>query len=90
VRLQASSSTELPSGPASEKPGVEDGYPNRLWECTVCGFVYSERLGLPDEGIPPGTAWADISDDWVCPDCGTSKADFHMVEISVANTSVQA
>jgi fatty acid desaturase len=41
-----------------------------------------ERLGLPDEGIAPGTAWEDIPGDWNCPDCGTSKADFQMVELT--------
>ncbi|MSQ99618.1 MAG: rubredoxin, partial [Xanthomonadales bacterium] len=55
---------------------MDEASPDRLWACTVCGFVYSERLGLPDEGILPGTAWEDISDDWICPDCGTCKADF--------------
>jgi rubredoxin len=68
---------------------VDESGPDRLWECTVCGFVYSERLGLPGEGIPPGTAWQDISDDWVCPDCGTRKADFAMVEIPIAKKFIQ-
>jgi rubredoxin len=36
---------------------------------------------LPDEGIAPGTAWEDIPADWVCPDCGVTKADFEMVEV---------
>lgn len=50
--------------------------------CSHCGFVYSEADGLPDEGIPPGTKWADIPDDWMCPDCGTTKADFDMLLMS--------
>lgn len=53
---------------------------NRVWRCTVCGFEYLESKGLPEEGIPPGTAWDAIPAHWVCPDCGMSKADFHMVE----------
>jgi rubredoxin len=53
----------------------------KKWECVVCGFIYDEAAGLPDEGIAPGTAWADIPDDWECPDCGVSKSDFEMVEI---------
>ncbi|WP_408056114.1 rubredoxin [Streptomyces ureilyticus] len=48
----------------------------RAWMCLICGWVYYEDLGLPEEGIPPGTAWEDIPDDWSCPDCGVSKADF--------------
>ncbi|MBF0382106.1 MAG: rubredoxin [Magnetococcales bacterium] len=46
------------------------------WQCIVCDFIYNQELGLPDEGIPPGTPWDEIPDDWVCPDCGASKLDF--------------
>lgn len=53
----------------------------RKWECVVCGFIYDEAEGLPEEGIPAGTAWDDVPEDWVCPDCGVSKDDFEMVEI---------
>ena len=42
----------------------------RTWMCVVCGFIYDEAEGLPEEGIAPGTRWEDIPDDWVCPDCG--------------------
>lgn len=51
----------------------------RKWQCVVCGFVYDEALGLPDDGIAPGTAWQDIPAEWECPDCGVAKADFEMV-----------
>lgn len=46
------------------------------WMCGPCGFVYDEALGMPDEGIAPGTPFADVPDDWGCPDCGVSKDDF--------------
>lgn len=52
----------------------------KKWKCIVCGFVYDEAKGLPDEGIAPGTRWQDIPEDWACPDCGTLKSDFEMVE----------
>jgi len=48
--------------------------------CIVCGFVYSEETGRPEEGIAPGTKWADVPEDWACPDCGVAKADFEVVE----------
>lgn len=48
--------------------------------CVVCGFVYEEAAGMPEHGIAPGTAWADVPEDWMCPDCGVSKLDFEMVE----------
>lgn len=53
----------------------------RKYECIVCGFIYDEAAGLPDEGIPPGTRWDDIPDDWLCPDCGVGKEDFDMIEV---------
>ncbi|MEU9025382.1 rubredoxin [Actinomadura sp. NPDC048394] len=56
----------------------------RVWECVVCGFVYDEAQGWPEEDIAPGTRWQDIPDDWSCPECGAAKADFQMIEISRA------
>jgi|TARA_B110000285_G_scaffold39674_1_gene43240 rubredoxin len=53
----------------------------RKWQCLVCSFVYEEALGLPDDGIAPGTSWDDIPDDWMCPECGVGKEDFDMVEL---------
>ena len=47
----------------------------------VCGFIYDEELGLPEEGIAPGTRWDKIPEDWSCPDCGVSKEDFEMIEL---------
>lgn len=53
----------------------------KRWQCLLCGFVYDEEQGLPHEGISAGTRWEDVPEDWICPDCGASKEDFHMVEI---------
>ena len=50
------------------------------WVCVVCGFIYDEAEGLPSEGIAPGTRWAEIPEDWQCPECGVSKADFEMAQ----------
>ncbi len=52
--------------------------PHRRWMCLVCGFVYDEAEGLPEDGIAPGTRWQDIPEDWSCPECGVGKADFQM------------
>ena len=49
------------------------------WVCLICDFVYAETLGLPDEGIAPGTRFEDIPDSWACPDCGVTKSDFELV-----------
>ncbi len=47
----------------------------------MCGWVYDESKGAPDEGIDPGTLWDDIPAEWSCPVCGSGKEDFDMVEI---------
>ena len=44
--------------------------------CTVCGYVYDPVEGDPENGVKPGTAFADASDDWVCPPCGATKDMF--------------
>ena len=44
--------------------------------CTVCGYVYDEATGDPDNGISPGTKWEDVPDDFTCPLCGVGKEDF--------------
>ncbi|MGO4328189.1 rubredoxin [Cupriavidus sp. 2TAF22] len=51
----------------------------RQWVCIICGWVYDEAAGLPEEGIAPGTRWEDIPDDWRCPLCDVGKEDFAMV-----------
>lgn len=53
----------------------------KKWECIVCGLIYDEELGWPDDGIEPGTALDDVPEDWLCPECGVGKEDFDMIEI---------
>lgn len=53
----------------------------KTYMCVICGFVYDEEAGLPEEGIDPGTLWKDVPENWVCPECGAGKEDFEMVEV---------
>lgn len=53
----------------------------KTYLCVVCGLVYEEALGWPEDGIEPGTKWEDVPEDWECPDCGVGKSDFEMIEI---------
>ncbi len=53
----------------------------KTYVCIVCGFVYDEAAGRPEDGIAPGTAWSDVPDSWACPDCGVAKADFELVPV---------
>lgn len=52
----------------------------KKYACIVCGYIYDPAIGMPDEGIAAGTAFEDIPDSWVCPDCGVGKADFEPLE----------
>lgn len=53
----------------------------RTWMCLICGWIYDEAAGVPDEGIAPGTRWEDVPMNWVCPECGARKEDFEMVPV---------
>jgi len=53
----------------------------KKWQCVICGIIYDEANGWPDEGIKAGTTWEDVPEDWLCPDCGVGKDEFEMIEI---------
>jgi rubredoxin len=48
--------------------------------CTVCDYVYDPEVGDPDNDVEPGTAFEDLPDDWVCPDCGVEKDMFEPLD----------
>ncbi|EGV52294.1 rubredoxin [Candidatus Endoriftia persephonae] len=49
------------------------------YECEICGWVYDEKQGMPEKGIPPGTPLDQIPEEWVCPDCGADKDVFNQI-----------
>lgn len=50
------------------------------WRCNICGYIYDPAEGEPDWNIPAGTPFEDLPDDWYCPDCGATKADFQPID----------
>lgn len=46
------------------------------WVCTRCGYIYDPEKGDPEHGIPPGTPFESLPDDWICPICYASKDEF--------------
>lgn len=46
------------------------------YECQPCGYIYDPQVGDPDNGVPAGTAFEDLPDDWTCPLCGAGKEQF--------------
>ncbi len=33
----------------------QENVPLKKYQCLICGFIYDEAEGLPEEGIPAGT-----------------------------------
>jgi rubredoxin-NAD+ reductase len=60
----------------------------RQYICRACGLIYDEALGDEDSGLAPGTRFEDIPDDWSCPLCGVTKADFEPYEAPSANVGL--
>jgi len=68
------------SGPRDAQPGTPNRTAMKKYMCLICGFIYDEAVGAPDEGIPAGTRWEDVPPNWTCPECGARKEDFEMIE----------
>lgn len=64
----------------SDKTQNPEDRPWQQYICLACGLIYDEEEGDPDSGLAPGTRFEDIPDDWECPLCGVSKADFELLE----------
>ncbi len=58
------------------------------WLCTVCGYTYDPEVGDPDNGIPAGTPFHSLPDDWRCPRCTARKAKFIVKEESPVKTGI--
>ncbi|MBN2825236.1 MAG: rubredoxin [Campylobacterales bacterium] len=52
----------------------------KKYECDSCGYIYDPEIGDEENGIPPGTAFEDLPENWVCPDCGAGKEEFSPVD----------
>ena len=52
--------------------------PEEMYQCQVatCGFIYNPDKGVKKQGIPKGTRFEDLPDDWKCPSCGAGKKMF--------------
>ena len=53
---------------------------NEQYECTQCKYIYNPKYGNEKDGVPPGTKFCDLPDDWVCPVCGEGKDMFEIHE----------
>jgi rubredoxin len=49
------------------------------YKCRACPYIYDPAVGDPTQGIAPGTAFEDLPEDWLCPECFVSKAMFDKI-----------
>ena len=49
---------------------------NQKFICEPCGYIFDPQQGDPDSGIPAGTPFEELPEDWVCPICGLGKEFF--------------
>jgi len=65
--------TFIPSLASSQIPAAPQ------YRCTICNYIYDPAKGDPDQGVPPGTAFDQLPEDWSCPICGAGKEAFEAV-----------
>ncbi|HEY3369532.1 MAG TPA: flavin reductase [Prolixibacteraceae bacterium] len=66
----------LPKVEVMEEPEHEHIFDGRSWVCVICGYTYEPEEGDPTAGIPPGTSFEDLPEDWKCPICNAAKEFF--------------
>lgn len=69
------------SAPTYVEPGPQPAEKTNMakYQCSVCGYIYDPSIGDPDSGIPGGTPFEDLPDNWTCPICGVSKDKFQKI-----------
>ena len=48
----------------------------KKYVCDLCGWEYDPEVGVPEQGIEPGTAFEDLPEDFECPLCVVGKDQF--------------
>ncbi len=59
--------------PEVEKPAAAKVVKDATYRCTICGYIYDPEMGDPENGVPPGTPFEKLPEDWTCPICGANK-----------------
>ena len=78
-RTPRSAATYIEQTKKKQKPVRRDKKMGK-YKCLLCGYIYDPQIGDPENGVEPGTAFEDLPDDWVCPECGAEKEDFEPIE----------
>lgn len=67
--------TYVPDTGNEKTPGLPDN--TVRYACAICEYVYVPSRGDAVRGIPPGTPFDELPEDWVCPVCGAGKVVFY-------------
>ena len=51
----------------------------KSYRCLLCGYIYDPAAGDPENGVEPDTAFEDLPEDWVCPECGAGVDEFEPI-----------
>ncbi|MCB9475551.1 MAG: rubredoxin [Deltaproteobacteria bacterium] len=50
------------------------------FKCLKCSYIYDPKVGCPEQGVPPGTAFEDLPEGFRCPQCGVDLTQFERLE----------
>ena len=68
---EADSMIEIPGIENPPKPKTNNAVCyNAFCDTPSCPYIYGAQEGDPEHGIPPGTTYDDLPENWVCPCCG--------------------
>lgn len=77
---QVKRGTTPKTAPTYIEENTQEREKSEKYQCTDCGYIYDPDQGDPENGIPAGTPFAELPDDWVCPVCGAPKSEFVRVK----------
>jgi len=77
-KLETEITQEKVVKPEEKHDDEHDIQPNEfgVYICSICGFMYDPEEGDPAVGIPPGTSFENLPDDYKCPICNAGKDYF--------------
>ena len=52
----------------------------KKYKCICCGYIYDPQVGDIENSIEPSTAFEDLPEDWICPECGVGVDEFELLE----------
>ncbi len=48
--------------------------------CEVCGWIYDDEEGAPEQGVVAGTRFEELPEEFICELCGVGKDQFTKAE----------